>query len=65
MTNLGVRHGYKDLGIDFIETDVGDRFVMQQMQKSKAVLSHLEIFLPQVVLFARLDVVINQSFLWF
>jgi hypothetical protein len=23
MTNLGVRHGYKDLGIDFIETDVG------------------------------------------
>ncbi|VVH64710.1 Phosphoglucosamine mutase (EC [uncultured Gammaproteobacteria bacterium] len=38
MTNLGVRHGYKDLGIDFIETDVGDRFVMQQMQKSKAVL---------------------------
>jgi phosphoglucosamine mutase len=31
MTNLGVRHGYKDLGIDFIETDVGDRFVMQQM----------------------------------
>ncbi|MDC9715433.1 MAG: phosphoglucosamine mutase [Gammaproteobacteria bacterium] len=38
MTNLGVRHGYKDLGIDFIETDVGDRFVMQQMQKSNAVL---------------------------
>jgi phosphoglucosamine mutase len=38
MTNLGVRHGYKDLGIDFIETDVGDRFVMEQMQKNNAVL---------------------------
>lgn len=38
MTNFGVRHGYKDLNINFIETDVGDRFVMEQMQKSNAVL---------------------------
>ncbi len=38
MTNLGVRHGYKDLDIDFIEADVGDRFVMTQMQKHDAIL---------------------------
>ncbi|SMN15257.1 Phosphoglucosamine mutase [uncultured Candidatus Thioglobus sp.] len=38
MTNLGVRHGYQDLNIDFIEADVGDRFVMQQMQKNNAIL---------------------------
>jgi phosphomannomutase len=36
-----MRHGYKDLGIDFIETDVGDRFVMQQMQKSSLALCKL------------------------
>ncbi|CAC9433877.1 Phosphoglucosamine mutase (EC 5.4.2.10) [uncultured Gammaproteobacteria bacterium] len=38
MTNLGVRHGYQDLNIDFIEADVGDRFVMQQMQQNNAIL---------------------------
>lgn len=38
MTNLGVRHGYQALDIDFIEADVGDRFVMEQMQKNNAVL---------------------------
>lgn len=38
MTNMGVRHSYKDLGIDFIEADVGDRFVMEQMQLHNAVL---------------------------
>lgn len=38
MTNLGVRYAYKDLGINFIEADVGDRFVMQQMQKNNSVL---------------------------
>lgn len=38
MTNLGVRHGYKALDINFIEADVGDRFVMAQMQKHNAVL---------------------------
>jgi len=38
MTNLGVRHGYQALNINFIEADVGDRFVMEQMQKNNAVL---------------------------
>lgn len=38
MTNLGVRHGYKDLNIDFIEADVGDKFVMAKMQEHDAVL---------------------------
>jgi phosphoglucosamine mutase len=38
MTNLGVRHGYQALDINFIEADVGDRFVMEQMQKNNAVL---------------------------
>ncbi len=38
MTNLGVRHSYKALEIDFIEANVGDRFVMTQMKKHNAVL---------------------------
>ena len=38
MTNLGARHGYRDLNIDFIEADVGDRFVMEQMQASGSIL---------------------------
>jgi len=38
MTNLGMRHALKDLGINFIETDVGDRFVMEQMQRSGSIL---------------------------
>ncbi|KAA0456332.1 MAG: phosphoglucosamine mutase [Candidatus Thioglobus sp.] len=38
MTNLGIRRGYKDLGIDFIEADIGDRFVMEQLQKNNAIL---------------------------
>ncbi|WXU00058.1 MAG: Phosphoglucosamine mutase [Catillopecten margaritatus gill symbiont] len=38
MTNLGVRHGYQALNINFIESDVGDRFVMEQMQKNNAIL---------------------------
>ncbi|AYQ57596.1 Phosphoglucosamine mutase [Bathymodiolus thermophilus thioautotrophic gill symbiont] len=38
MTNLGVQHSYKDLNINFIEADVGDRFVMQQMQQNNAIL---------------------------
>jgi len=38
MTNLGMRHALKDLGINFIETDVGDRFVMEQMQSSGSIL---------------------------
>ncbi|SMN00090.1 Phosphoglucosamine mutase [uncultured Candidatus Thioglobus sp.] len=38
MTNLGVRYGYQELGINFVEADVGDRFVMEQMQEHKAIL---------------------------
>ncbi len=38
MTNLGVQHGYQNLGINFIEADVGDRFVMEQMQKHNSIL---------------------------
>ncbi len=38
MTNLGVRHGYKNLGINFIEADVGDRFIIKQMKKNNAIL---------------------------
>ncbi len=38
MSNLGMRHGLRDLGIAFIEADVGDRFVMEQMQSHGAVL---------------------------
>jgi phosphoglucosamine mutase len=38
MTNLGARHGYRDLGINFIEADVGDRFVMEQMQSNNSIL---------------------------
>ena len=38
MTNLGVRQAYKKLAIDFIEADVGDRFVMQQMQAHNSIL---------------------------
>ncbi|CAC9600507.1 Phosphoglucosamine mutase (EC 5.4.2.10) [uncultured Gammaproteobacteria bacterium] len=38
MTNLGVQHSYKNLNINFIEADVGDRFVMEQMQKNNAIL---------------------------
>lgn len=38
MTNLGARHAYRDLGIEFVEADVGDRFVLEQMKKHQAVL---------------------------
>ncbi|WP_428088002.1 phosphoglucosamine mutase [Candidatus Thioglobus sp.] len=38
MSNLGMRHAFRDLGIEFIEADVGDRFVMQQMQRYGAIL---------------------------
>ncbi len=38
MTNLGIRHGLRNLGIDFIEADVGDRFVLEQMQKHESIL---------------------------
>lgn len=38
MTNLGIQHAYQAQGINFIEAQVGDRFVMQQMQKHHAIL---------------------------
>lgn len=38
MTNLGARRGYQNLGIDFIEANVGDYFVMEQMQIHQSIL---------------------------
>ncbi|MBC8494335.1 MAG: phosphoglucosamine mutase [Candidatus Thioglobus sp.] len=38
MTNLGMRHALRELGITFIEADVGDRYVMEQMKKHGAIL---------------------------
>ena len=38
MTNLGIRKALSDKGISFIEADVGDRYVMDQMIKNKTVL---------------------------
>ncbi|MDC9726924.1 MAG: phosphoglucosamine mutase [Candidatus Thioglobus sp.] len=38
MSNLGMRHALRDLDIAFIEADVGDRYVMEQMKKHGAIL---------------------------
>lgn len=38
MSNLGMRHALRDLDIKFIEAEVGDRFVMEQIQKSGSIL---------------------------
>ncbi len=38
MSNLGMHHALRDLDIKFIEADVGDRFVMEKMQKSGSIL---------------------------
>jgi phosphoglucosamine mutase len=38
MTNLGMRESLSGLNINFIEADVGDRFVMEQLLLNKAVL---------------------------
>jgi phosphoglucosamine mutase len=38
MSNLGMRHALRDLDICFIEADVGDRFVMEQMKAHNAIL---------------------------
>ncbi len=38
MTNLGMRHGLRDLNINFIEANVGDRYVMEEMKKHGAIL---------------------------
>ena len=36
MSNLGMRESLSDLNINFIEADVGDRFVMEQLLLNKA-----------------------------
>ena len=38
MTNLGMRHGLRNLNIDFIEADVGDRYVMEKMKEHGSIL---------------------------
>jgi phosphoglucosamine mutase len=38
MTNLGMRHALRDLNIDFVEADVGDRYVMEKMKEHGSVL---------------------------
>ncbi|MDG2395527.1 phosphoglucosamine mutase [Candidatus Thioglobus sp.] len=38
MTNLGMRHALKGVDIKFIEADVGDRHVMEEMKKHGAIL---------------------------
>ncbi len=38
MSNLGMRHALTSLGIQFIEANVGDRFVMEQMKSNDAAL---------------------------
>ncbi len=38
MTNLGMRHALKGTDIKFIEADVGDRHVMEEMKKHGAIL---------------------------
>ena len=38
MTNLGIQLAFAEIGVSFIEADVGDRHVMDQLIKHKAVL---------------------------
>ena len=38
MSNLGLRLAFKDLGIEHLMTEVGDRYVLQQMNASGAVI---------------------------
>jgi phosphoglucosamine mutase len=38
MSNLGFRRAMKDAGIEMVETKVGDRYVLEEMQARKAVL---------------------------
>ena len=38
MSNLGMREALSDLNINFIESDVGDRYVMEQLLLNKAIL---------------------------
>lgn len=38
MSNIGLGMAFKEMGIDHLKTDVGDRYVMQEMRRSGAVL---------------------------
>lgn len=38
MTNLGMEHGLKRLGIDLLRAKVGDRYVMEKLEQSKGIL---------------------------
>ena len=38
MTNLGARQAFAKLDIEFIEADVGDRYVMEKIKSNKAIL---------------------------
>ena len=38
MTNLGIQLAFAEIGVSFIEADVGDRYVMDQLIEHKAVL---------------------------
>ena len=38
MTNLGIRAALSDIGVNFIEADVGDRHVMRELINNKAIL---------------------------
>ena len=38
MTNLGIRSALSDIGVNFIEADVGDRNVMRELINNKAIL---------------------------
>ncbi len=38
MTNLGARQAFAKLNIKFIEADVGDRYVMEEIKSNKAIL---------------------------
>ena len=38
MTNLGIRAALSDIGVNFIEADVGDRHVMNELINNKAIL---------------------------
>ncbi len=38
MTNLGIRKALSDIGVNFIEADVGDRHVMRELINNKAIL---------------------------
>lgn len=38
MTNLGMEHGLKALGIDFLRANVGDRYVLEMLSEHKGIL---------------------------